>query len=188
GFAPDLQRVTFSPETKTAGCDDPRLSAGGISTNGPTLASPQAQACFPGPDEGAVLTWQSQGRQITFAPSDIFHNSSILEESNAAIALSLLGQGESTTWLVGDHADTSGWNKQPADPFDLSWMMAAILGTLIALIWAYGPRFGRLISEPLPVIVNASETTVGRGHLYRQSKDLGHSARALRLAAITAIA
>lgn len=189
GFADKLDREQASAGAYEAGCLDPRLQAGEIDTIGPFLTHSEADVCFPGPEYGAVLTLEADGRLISLAPADIFHNDHILNESNAAIALALLGSADTATWLVGDLMDSSGWDKQAdEESFDISWLSAAIFATLLAAIWAFGPRFGRLLSEPLPVTVNASETTIGRGHLYRQSRDLNHSATTLRVSALSSMA
>lgn len=170
------------------GCDDSRAGAGPISSASPPLTAPGASACFPGPDAGLMLTWQRDtGAQGTIIPRDVLFNEHLLEEANAALAIRVLGEAAEVTWLVGTANDPYGRDESMAD-FSLTWLWAIIATVFIAAIWWRGPRFGKLVGEPLPVIVNAAETTIGRGHLYRRSGDVGHAATSLRLGALQRIA
>ena len=45
-----------------------------------------------------------------------------------------------------------------------------------------GRRLGRLVTEPLPVIVRAVETTESRGRMYRKSRDRTRALAVLQLA------
>ena len=51
---------------------------------------------------------------------------------------------------------------------------------VIALALARGRRLGRLVPEPLPVVVRAIETTESRGRLYRRAGDPARAAAVLR--------
>lgn len=177
------------PETSPVppGCTDPRAAGGAIDSTGPVLSTPGATACFPGGDAGMVLTQQRPaGGSVTIIPGDILQNDRVVADANAALALRVLGQGEHLTWLIGTSTDPYGLDSLPED-FSLGWLWASITVMLIVLAWWRAPRFGRLVAEPLPVIVDASETTVGRGNLYRRSGDVAHAATALRLGALTRI-
>src|SRR4029079_16437584 len=54
-----------------------------------------------------------------------------------------------------------------------------LLVVVVAALWR-GRRLGRLVTERLPVVVRAGETTRGRGRLYRRGRSYGHAAAALR--------
>src|SRR5699024_8060897 len=41
-------------------------------------------------------------------------------------------------------------------------------------------RLGRVVTEPMPVVVRSAETTLGRGRLYRRAGDHRHAAAGLR--------
>lgn len=189
GFADDLRTVSGGrSEEIPPGCDDPRAQAGPISTAAGFLTAPGAQACFPGGDNGAMLTWErASGARVTVIPADVLRNDRIEESANAALAMRVLGERANVTWLVGDAADPYGRDDLAPD-LSLEWLVGIFGCLLLALIWWRGPRFGRLVAEPLPVVVDASETTIGRGHLYRRSGDYDHAAQALRLAALHRIA
>jgi hypothetical protein len=51
------------------------------------------------------------------------------------------------------------------------------------MVWR-GRRLGRLVPEPLPVVVRAVETTEGRARMYRRSAARGWAATTLRAAAL----
>jgi hypothetical protein len=53
---------------------------------------------------------------------------------------------------------------------------------LLVVLWR-GRRLGRLVAEPLPVVVRSVETTLGRAALYRRSRARGRAAQVLRAAA-----
>ncbi|MNW56635.1 hypothetical protein D3C74_343630 [compost metagenome] len=63
------------------------------------------------------------------------------------------------------------------------WVTVVLVQLLVvaffAALWR-GRRLGRLVTEDLPVVVRASETTRGRGRLYRRSRSRGHAAAGLR--------
>jgi hypothetical protein len=50
------------------------------------------------------------------------------------------------------------------------------------VLWQ-GRRLGRLVTEPLPVVVRSAETTLGRAALYRRARARGRAAQVLRAAA-----
>ena len=57
----------------------------------------------------------------------------------------------------------------------------------VVVLWR-GRRLGRLVAEPLPVVVRAVETTRGRARLYRRARARGRAARVLRAAAVRRLA
>lgn len=206
GFIEEVDVTWVAGEGVTpAECDDPRAGAGPVESDAPLLSAPLVSApgthaCFPDPggdrggdasgngSGGRMLTWESDnGTKRTAIPEDVLQNATLLEASNAALAMRVLGSSPTLTWLVGSGNDPYGVS-DPGEDFSLTWLWAIIGSMFVAVMWWRGPRFGKLTSEPLPVTVNASETTLGRGHLYRRSEDLSHAASALRLGALQRIA
>jgi hypothetical protein len=57
-------------------------------------------------------------------------------------------------------------------------LLVAIAFVLFAV--ARGRRLGRVVAEPLPVVVRAVETTEARGRLYRRASDRERAASSLR--------
>jgi len=67
-------------------------------------------------------------------------------------------------------------------------VMVQLLITVVAFAFWRGRRLGRVVVEPLPVIVRATETTRGRGRLYRRGRAHAHAAAALRAGTISRVA
>jgi hypothetical protein len=57
----------------------------------------------------------------------------------------------------------------------------ATSAVVLLCLWR-GRRLGRLVTEPLPVVVRAVETTESRGRMYRRSRDRGRALAVLQLA------
>ncbi|EAP97425.1 secreted protein [Janibacter sp. HTCC2649] len=176
---------------------DTRYEAGSDAT--------QAKACFPltiaagdGGDEGEgqhgagllELPSTSGHPQLTIVGSTTgFTNGVITQEDNAAIALRLLGASSRLIWYQPDIADLVDTDATGADDGSLlpRWIPPALaIGAvgLLMLALVRGRRLGRLVREPLPVVVRAVETTESRGRLYRRAQDRPRAATVLRLATL----
>src|SRR5690606_20082343 len=59
-----------------------------------------------------------------------------------------------------------------------------LIVVVVLLAWWQGRRLGPLVTEPLPVVVRASETVEGRGRLYRSRRARDRAAEALRTGAV----
>jgi hypothetical protein len=59
-------------------------------------------------------------------------------------------------------------------------VLAALAAAAVLLALAQGRALGRVVTEVMPVVVRAAETTRGRGRLYRRSRAHDHAAAALR--------
>ena len=105
---------------------------------------------------------------------DVVTNSRITQADNAAIALRATGHGSRVVWYVPDLRDaplSPAVDEQRIIP---EWFGPMLILGLFAfgavMIWR-GRRLGRLVAEPLPVVVRALETTENRGRLYRRARD-----------------
>jgi len=148
-----------------------------------------ASTCFPDPVDGggAMVTLPADlGRPpVTVLGSDsLIANGAILDSDNAAIALRLFGRTDRLIWYVPSLADISAAdaNSRSIAP---SWFQPGVaLGAsavILLCLWR-GRRLGRLVTEPLPVIVRAVETTESRGRMYRKSRDRTRALAVLQLA------
>ncbi|GAA2169711.1 DUF4350 domain-containing protein [Pedococcus bigeumensis] len=112
-----------------------------------------------------------------------FTNRFVGQESHAGLAIRALGHSPRLVWYqpgIGDLASVDGTG-QSAWP---EWLTpaAVILGTaVVVLAFVRGRRMGALVTEPLPVVVRAVETTESRGRIYRRARDRGRAAAVLRL-------
>lgn len=141
--------------------------------------------CFPVGNAFGLLVGTGDGPQTwVLGFGGILQNDTIDEEANAAAAIRLLGGSERLVWYHPGDADVA--DAATAEPRGLQlpeWfspivtLLAFAVG-LLALI--HGRRLGRIVTEPLPVVVRAAETTEGRGRLYRRAHDRGRSVDILR--------
>lgn len=169
----------------------------------PGSASSGAQACFPLSLESEDGTSKdAHGAGLLELPSTSGHppmtivgstsgftNGTITDEDNAAIALRLLGGSPRLIWYQPDVGDLAGSPAGDTEEGGLvpEWLAPALALAAISLIvlaLIRGRRLGRLVREPLPVVVRAVETTESRGRLYRRAQDRPRAAAVLRLATL----
>lgn len=139
--------------------------------------------CFPG-ERGGWLAWPTPERAVLGAGS-VLTNGEILNGDNAAVALRLLGSRERLVWYVADPSDQFSDDPVALDQLLPRWLYPALvlvgLAVLLLMAWR-GRRLGPVLREPLPVVVKAIETTLGRGRSYRRVGDRAHAAARLRAA------
>jgi hypothetical protein len=114
----------------------------------------------------------------------LISNGSILDADNAAIALRLLGNTDRLVWYIPSLADL-GAAEGTTGSIAPSWFqpsLALATSAVVFLCLWRGRRLGRLVTEPLPVIVRAVETTESRGRMYRKARDRGRALAVLQLA------
>ncbi len=182
--------ITVS-EVRTANCDDVDAQAAGSITTRESgfIVDSGVTACFPEPgyaEYNSFVTLRSDDRTVTaIADGTLMTNGSVAHEGNAALGLRALGKHEELVWLYRFDADPqataenrSGGVMPEQTPTVLLFLVAL---TVVIALWQ-GRRLGRLVSEELPVVVRASEATIGRGRLYRRTQARGHAAAGLRAA------
>ena len=159
---------------RPARCDNPLVEDLTVQVHGGGLAAP---GCF-GSAAGSVLV-QRAAEWALSSPASLA-NEHVLEQDNAALGLRLLGQGERLVWYVADPADAA-----PSEGFSISallppWLdpaLGLLVASVLALMLWRGRRLGPLVTEPLPVVVRAAESTHSRGRIYRRTADREHVAR-----------
>jgi hypothetical protein len=177
-----------------AGCQDAdigrsyRLARAGRAYK-PTTAASAATTCFPDKTDGGggmVRLPAASGRPaITLLGDDsLIINGAILDADNAAIALRLFGSSDRLVWYVPDLADITAAesaSRSIAPEWFRPGLALAASAVLLLCLWR-GRRLGRLVTEPLPVVVRAVETTESRGRMYRKSRDRDRALAVLQLA------
>ena len=200
-FLPDLEPLTDavapspvgSPDPLPADCADPdALAAGTISgsTGGIEPLAADVELCFPTADgAGALATWQEDGRDFAFlADGTLLSNERLADAGNAALVLRLLGANTELVWYLPTPGDTV--TPQAEEPAGVLPPAATVVGAqllvlaVVLMLWR-GRRLGRVVTEPMPVVVRSAETTLGRGRLYRRSRDHAHAAAGLRAGCAT---
>lgn len=142
-----------------------------------------AVGCFP-VAEGAyayATAPLATGATLRVVPdATVVTNERLAQAGNAALAIRALGHHERVVWLDGSRLSSTGlWDSPTVPP----WLPVALLQAtvvVLALAVARGRRFGRVVVEEMPVVVRSTETTIGRGRLYRRAADRERAAQALR--------
>ncbi|MCU1601000.1 MAG: hypothetical protein JWO22_1709, partial [Frankiales bacterium] len=153
-------------KTRAPGCDDPRAAAAGeVKIGGYRFTSqdPHAVLCF-----GDTVTLLPDQDVVLVGGAKALTNERLGDDGNAELGLQLLGQGGTVRWLVPDPQRDVLGERKPTSLGDLlpSWVHAAELWlavTVVFLVLWRGRRLGRVVLEPLPVVVRAAETVEGRG-------------------------
>ena len=150
---------------------------------------PGATGCFPlGPSAGssqhsyAYLTASlpSGATLRVIADNQLVTNATLAQQGAAALAVRALGHHREVVWFDADYRDVTSLWDSPDLPRQLPVLVLLSLAVLAALAGVRGRRMGRLVPDPLPVVVRSTETTLGRGHLYRRAHDHAHAAEVLR--------
>ena len=163
----------------------------------------QQFSCFGGGLVGQI----EASRDVTVAGSaDPFRNSRIGEYDNERLAQQLLSRERLVIWvdvhkkeprpvkLELPHYHQPGRDKPPDGGLWGTlppWLWAAFALVAAAGILVAATRAGRLgppVAEPLPVVVPATETILGRGRLYRRVRAREATLATLRAAAVARLA
>ncbi len=180
-IAPDVSiQDRAGSGTRDPDCDFGPAKAAGRAKIG-TVAYRARNSCYGGtlvPLEGVTL----------LGDATPLSNAALDEDGNAALALRLLGQHQKLVWYLPSLADASasGGQRSIYDLIPPGWGYAVIeiiIAVLLFMVWR-GRRLGPVVTEPLPVVVRAAETTEGRARLYRRAHATDHAADALRRAAV----
>jgi hypothetical protein len=121
---------------------------------------------------------------IMLGDESLIINGAILDSDNAAIALHLFEHTSHLLWYVPSQADIAATDGSSRSITPSWFQPGLVLGTsavVLLCLWR-GRRLGRLVTEPLPVIVRAVETTESRGRLYRKARDRSRALAVLQQA------
>jgi hypothetical protein len=158
-----------------------RAESGGFTYRAATDAATGCYANSGGPTLLALPT----SRLVLVGSGLLFSNGHLAKQGNAALAVGLLGQTGKVVWLVPSPNRAAFGARPISSPDDLlpAWVKTARLQLFVAVgvlaLWR-ARRLGRVVPEPLPVVVRAAETVEGRGRLYRAAGARGAAAEALR--------
>jgi len=154
-----------------------------------SMTYPTYPTCFPDKRDGGgalVSLPAAPGRPpVTVLGDDsLITNGSILDSDNAAIALNLFGHTDRLLWYVPSLADieaADSTSRSIAPAWFQPGLALAASAVVFLCLWR-GRRLGPLVTEPLPVVVRAIETTESRGRMYRKSRDRTRALAVLQLA------
>jgi len=171
-----------------AGCTWPTaVLVGTLPPDGFTYHSDRdgTQRCW----SGLVLD-DSSGTPTTtiVGAAQAYTNDALATSGYAALALDTLGRSHHLVWWLPSAADplqVSTDTPPTIDDLVPSWVRWALIQVALALlvvVWWRARRLGRVVVEPLPVVVRATETVEGRARLYRRGRARGRAADTLRSA------
>lgn len=125
-------------------------------------------------------------RTVLLGLGEALANGRVTEEANAATGLRALGGSDRLVWYVASPLDAGEAPAQSLvdvlpEPFVPS--VAVGLLAVLALALVRGRRLGRMVPEPLPVVVRSIETTQSRARLYQAAGDRDRALASLQLAA-----
>ncbi|NIZ93083.1 DUF4350 domain-containing protein [Kineococcus rubinsiae] len=187
-----LQVAGVDPATeRTPGCDAPDAVAAGRTRAGGNLYAPGAGAggtptvCFGG--SYARVEAAGGGTVTVLGQRDVLTNQHVDQGGAAALALRTLGARPTLVWYLPSPTDVADGGAAPLSSLVPRWVLpSAVLLLLAGLALApwRGRRLGRLVPEPLPVVVRSVESVEGRARLYARAGARERAARALRSAAL----
>ncbi|WP_326697827.1 DUF4350 domain-containing protein [Streptomyces sp. NBC_01754] len=157
-----------------------------------------------------TLPGLDSGDTVLLGSPHLLLNDHLDRQGNASLALQTLGSRPHLVWYLpsptdpsatedpGDGAGDSGSDDGTAaedesafvDLIPSGWLWGTLqlaFAALLAAIWR-SRRLGPLVTERLPVIIRASESTEGRARLYRKADARDRAAATLRSAARNRIA
>ena len=186
--------------TLAPGCADPTAARAGAAAAGGQLYGPgdlgdgHPVVCYrdaQDPSAGSVVVTSGRRRAVVLGQGDVLRNGHLAEQGNAALALGLLGSQPRLTWYLPDPLEL-GQAEAPTLaellPAWVRWLALQVgIAAGVALLWR-GRRLGRLVAEPLPVVVRAAQTQEGRARLYREFGGQDRAAATLRTAALRRLA
>ena len=153
------------------------------------VADPAAAAaqCYTSTSGPTLVQLRVRGRAVTVLGTGTpLTNAALARAGNAALAINLL-PNHRIVWLVPavvavTAATTTAGPRTFTSLLPLSVYLVTIqlaVAALVAAAWR-ARRLGQLVTEPLPVVVRAAETTEGHGRLYQSRHARAQAAEALR--------
>ena len=178
--------ATFYRSTSSIDGDGPAMPAG-------------ATGCFADEDGSSAVVVLPAGsarpETVILGSTESVINAQVSDASHAAMALRALGATSRLVWYLPDVTDLAvpdaSGDHLPSDRAVPEWFAPGVLLVALAFVvlaMARGRRLGRIVAEPLPVVVRAVETTEARGRLYRRASDRARAADGLRAGTRTRMA
>jgi hypothetical protein len=165
-------------------------------TKSGTKGAPRPTQCYVDADGLPTLVqFSDHGRPVTvLSAGTALSNAYLAQQGNAALAINLLSTRGPVIWLVPQVVVPAAGASSGSKPFLslvplAAWLVIIQLGLalLLAVAWR-ARRLGPLVTEPLPVVVRASETVEGHARLYRSRRARDRVAATLRQATVARLA
>lgn len=199
GLAPSVSQAGQVPDgDRLTSGDRCRLPMGREAQSAPAAGrayrDADAEACFPVPGTGsgtsgpAHTVLQTADGTLVFGNRGVFANEMAGEDGHPVLSLWALGRSTDVVWYLPGLQDAALDAGPPTTQQLLpDWVRPAgiwlIICLVVLMLWR-GRRHGPLAVEPLPVVVPASETAIGRARLYERFGHHRAAARSLRAATL----
>jgi len=188
---PGLQRVeTISGETRVYRVgDDPAVDRAADTAADTAPNTAVTAQCFGDEESGYSLIQLGSAEQslTLLGATGALTNGAIINDDNAAFALTVLGAEPRLIWYLPSLDDVPDDGGNAFADLTPRWVTPVVLLLFItfiaAAVWR-GRRFGPLVIENLPVTVRSSETMQGRARLYERSSARLRALDALRVGTI----
>jgi hypothetical protein len=198
-LAPSVAQAGVVDEVLDADCDVATLQrvstvSGGGEGYRLLEEDPTVTGCL-GSGDGVVSLVEidrgADGTLTIVGTTDALSNQFVIDEDNAAYALTLLGAEPTLVWYIPTFEDLPAGEGESISDLSPPWVLPLAwtvgLVALVAALWR-GRRLGPLVFENLPVIVRSSETMLGRARLYEKSTARLRALDALRVGTVQRLA
>ena len=154
-----------------------------------TTSRTDASVCWGGAVIDAPASASTPGVTIIGAYPALT-NDALATSGNASMALGALGRNATVVWWLPSEADPLQFSQSEPPSIEalvpswVSWAFVQLVLAMVVVIWWRGRRLGRIVVEPLPVVVRATESVEGRARLYRRGRARGRASDLLRDAAL----
>jgi hypothetical protein len=174
-----------APERREPSCTDPiAVRAGVVISGGLTYEPREGVGCYAAAGNASYVSLLG-GRLVVLGDAAPLTNENLDKQGDAALALLLLGQSDRLVWLLPDAVPLTsdrGESLWSLIPHQVKHGMLALAGAVLLLSLARARRLGRVVPEPLPVVVRSAEVVEGTAALYRRAQARESAAEALRSA------
>jgi hypothetical protein len=173
-------------QTADSRCADPAaVKAGRADAGGLTYVYDERQRasqCYPVDGHPSFLVIGTSPQTVVVGQPSLLTNDRLAKEGNASLMVNALATTGNVIWYVpsGDFVAGQQHSLTSLLPGWVGWVTLQLFVVVaICLVWR-GRRLGRLVPEPLPVVVRAVETTEGRARMYRRARAQDRAAAQLR--------
>lgn len=159
-------------------------AAGAVTAGARAYTAAQGISCYRDEDGAGLVQVTVDGRTVTVLGGyEALTNGALADEGNAALTMNLLGQHPRLVWFRGIPEGVSVDQRRPITALvPEGWLWATgmlVVAALLTIGWR-ARRLGRVVTEPLPVVVRAAEAVEGRARLYRRARARDHAVEVLR--------
>ena len=176
-------------EPRRPACDLPAaVRAGDVDLGGATFEPTGAAdvvGCYASGGRATLVDLPSS-RLTLLGSGALLTNDKLDRRGNASLALGLLGTGDRVQWLLPRPGARGAHGERSLNDLIPTWVKAAAAQVAVAAVFLAlwrARRLGRVVPEPLPVVVRAAESVEGRSRLYRAAHARGTAAESLRTGA-----